>query len=175
MDDKQSSSSSNVVDGEVVEETPTELTETDSEVSSETPIKGEGGENGGSIIINMESMIKNYLATNDKLSVEAKKLKEMLDDIMNADPTYRQHTEEAKEAAKKKGQTKAEILKRPQAKELDDKLKTLKSEIKENQGALSDYLQEYQRLSGVDEIEGEDGQVRQIVYTARLVKKSFQL
>ena len=39
---------------------------------------------------------------------------------------------------------------------------------------LSDYLREYQRLSGSNEIEGEDGELREIVYTAKLVKKSAQ-
>lgn len=138
-------------------------------------VVADGEQNGGQILVNMEAMIKNYVAAIDKLNTEAKKLKEMLDDIFNNDPTFQQHSEAAKEAAKKKGQTKAEILKRPQAKELDDKIRTLKSEAKESQGALSDYLQEYQRMSGVDEIEGEDGEVRQIVYTAKLVKKSFKL
>ncbi len=130
---------------------------------------------GGEVIVNMEGMIKNYVASIDKLSVEAKKLKEMLDDIFDNDPTYKQHSEAAKEATKVKQQTKSEILKRPQAKELNDKIKTMKSEIKEQQGALSDYLQEYQRMSGVSEIEGEDGEVREIVYSAKLVKKSFRL
>jgi hypothetical protein len=74
-----------------------------------------------------------------------------------------------------KSKTKSEILKRPQAKELDDRIKTMKSEIKEQQGALSDYLQEYQRMSGVNEIEGEDGEMREIVYVAKLVRKAFKL
>ena len=132
-------------------------------------------QNSGQILINMEAMIKNYIADIDRVNTEAKKLKEMLDDIFANDPTYQQHAEAAKEASKKKAQTRAEILKRPQAKELDDRIRTLKSEVKENQGALSDYLQEYARMAGVNEIEGEDGEVREIVYTAKLVKKSFKL
>ena len=40
-----------------------------------------------------------------------------------------------------------------------------------NEG-LSDYLREYQRLSGSNEIEGEDGELRTIVYVAKLVRKS---
>jgi hypothetical protein len=111
----------------------------------------------------------------DKLQTEAKKQKEMLDDIFANDPTYQSHAEAAKQATKVKQATKAEILKRPQAKELNDRIKTMKSELKEQQGALSDYLQEYQRMSGVNEIEGEDGEVREIVYVAKLVRKSFKL
>jgi predicted RNase H-like nuclease (RuvC/YqgF family) len=148
-----------VVDGQVVDEETTEVSTV----------------NGGEVIINMEGMIKNYISSIDKLSEEAKKLKGMLDDIFNNDPTFAAHSEAAKQAGQVKQKTKAEILKRPQAKELDDKIRTLKSEVKENQAALSDYLQEYQRMSGVNEIEGEDGDMREIVYTAKLIKKSFKL
>ena len=63
-------------------------------------------------------------------------------------------------------------MKRPDVAALAGKLKSLKSEKKELQEGLSDYLREYQRLSGSNEIEGEDGEIRQIVYVAKLVKKS---
>lgn len=126
---------------------------------------------GGEVLVNMESMIKNHISAVDRINQEAKKYKEMLDDIFNNDETYKVHAEKAAEAAKVKGQTKAEILKRPHAKELDDKVKSLKAEVKELQGALSDYLQEYQRMSGVNEIEDDNGEVREIVYNARLIKK----
>lgn len=124
------------------------------------------------ILISMESMIKSNVTSIEKSSQEAKKLKEMLDDIFNNDTTFKAHSDEAKAAAKKKQNTKAQVLKQPQASELDNKIKTLKGEIKEAQDALSDYLQEYARLSGVNEIEGDDGEVREIVYSARLIKKS---
>ena len=124
------------------------------------------------VIINMEGLIKNHISSIDRLQEELKKHKEMLDDIFKNDPTYQEHLEKAKEASKIKQNTKKEILTRPQAKELDDKIKSLTSQIKENQDSLSDYLQEYSRLAGVNEIEGEDGEVREIVYVAKLVRKS---
>ena len=146
----------------------------------QTTVEGEIVESGtatkadqGSILINMESMIKTHIASIDKLQIEAKKQKEMLDDIFNNDPTYKDHDEKVKEATKVKQWTRAQILKKPQAAELDQKVKELKSQLKENQASLSDYLQEYARLAGVNEIEGDDGEVREIIYTARLIKKSF--
>lgn len=126
----------------------------------------------GQILINMESMIKSHISSIDKMQQELKKHREMLDDIFLSDPTFQEHLEKAKEASKLKQQTKTQILKQPQTKDLDDKIKTLRSEIKEQEAALSDYLQEYQRMSGVNEIEGEDGEVREIIYTAKLIKKS---
>lgn len=128
-------------------------------------------ETGGEILVNMEGMIKNHISAIDKLQEEVKKHKEMLDDIFENNPTYKEHSDKSKEASKVLGTTKAQILKQPQAAELSEKVKTLKSELKENQDSLSDYLQEYARLSGVNEIEGEDGEVREIVYSAKLIKK----
>lgn len=137
-----------------------------------TQVALEPGAPNSEILLNMESLIKGHMSTIDKLSEEARKLKEMLDDIFANDPTYQEHDKLAKEAAKVKQGTKQQILKQPQAADLDKKLKELKSELKENQGSLSDYLQEYARLSGVNEIEGDDGEVREIVYSAKLIKKS---
>src|SRR3989344_5866843 len=143
-----------VVDGQVIEEPKTQ--------------------DSSQIMLNMEGLIKGLIAQNEKLADEAKKNKEMLDDIFANDPTYQEHSEKAKEAAKIKGKNKKENLKRPQAAELDAKVKSLKSQIKENQASLSDYLQEFARMSGVNEIEGEDGEVREIVYTAKLIKKAWR-
>jgi hypothetical protein len=129
-------------------------------------------QSSGEVLINMESLIKTHMSAIDKLEQEVRKNKEMLDDIFNNDPTFKEHADKAKEAAKVKQNTKAQVLKQPQAKQLDEKVKSLKSQLKENQDALSDYLQEYARMAGVNEIEGDDGEVREIVYQARLVRKS---
>jgi len=151
MDDDETT-----IDGEIVE-------------STNTPQEADKG----TILINMESMIKTHMAAIDKLQIEAKKHKEMLDDIFNNDPTYKDNDEKAKEATKVKQGTKAQILKRPEAAQLDQKVKELKSQLKENQASLSDYLQEYARMAGVNEIEGDDGEIREIVYSAKLIRKSF--
>ena len=127
-----------------------------------------------SVLINMESMIKSLISSMDKLKDEMELNKGMLDDILNNDPTYKEHSDLAKEAAKVKSATKRQVLKQPQAAELAGKVQSLRSQIKENKASLSDYLREYQRMSGVNEIEGEDGEVREIVFTAKLVNKSFR-
>ncbi len=129
-------------------------------------------EDKSSVVLNMESMIKGLISTLDRQRDEVSKFAEALNDIFENDSTYKQHAKEAKEAAKVKSATKAQILKQPQAADLDNKIRTLKSEIKENQNSLSDYLREFQRMSGINEIEGEDGELREIVYEAKLVRKS---
>lgn len=125
-----------------------------------------------SIIMNMESMIKNTLQSIETAEEEVGRHKDLLDSIFENDSTYQEHDKLAKEASKIKSKTRQEILKQPQAADLNNKIKTLKSEIKENKSSLSDYLREFQRMSGISEIEGKDGELMQIVYTAKLIKKS---
>jgi len=124
------------------------------------------------LLLKIEEMIKTHLAQIDSLGEEITKRKDMLDDIFVNNETYQEHDKAAKEAARIKSNTKKEILKRADAAELSEKLKDLKLEQKELRNGLSDYLREYQRLSGSNEIEGDDGEIREIVYTAKLVKRS---
>lgn len=148
----------NVVDGEIVK-----------------PSKPSKPDDGVAVLLNLEQLIKTHITRIDNLKVERKKQKEMIDDILINDETYKQHNENAKKAAKIKAATKAQILIRPNVSSVADKLKNLTTEAKELEMALSDYLREYERLSGSNEIETDDGDVRQIVYVAKLVKKSSRL
>ncbi len=123
-------------------------------------------------VLELESMIKQGMTTMDRNKSELKKLKEMLESALLNDETYRTAAEKAKEAAKEKGKAKLNVLNVPANKQLEEKIKDLSTENKELSGAQSEYLREYARLSGTNEIEGDDGEVREIVYVAKLVKKS---
>lgn len=148
-----------------------ETLENSTEIEATAPVTEVGG---GDIVINLESMIKTTMAAIDTQFQQSREFKEMLDDILNNDPGYAGAVEKTKEASKVKQGERARVMKQPQAKDLDDKLKTLKSEMKENQGALSDYLQEYARMAGVNEIIDDNGEAREIAFTARLIRKSFK-
>jgi len=89
-----------------------------------------------------------------------------------SDPIYREFDDNAKAAAKDKLAAKKEILKKPDVADLSLKVQSKRSEIKELKEKMSDYLTQFQQLSGLNEIEGEDGEVRTIVYTARLIKQN---
>lgn len=128
--------------------------------------------NASDLVLNMEGMIKNLISTLDRQKEQAGKFQEALNDIFENDETYNTHAKAAKEAARVKSNTKQQILKQPQAADLFEKVKTLKSEIAENSASLSDYLREFQKMSGISEIEGDDGELREIVYTAKLIRKS---
>lgn len=129
-------------------------------------------DNDAILLVRIEEMIKTHMSQIDDLQEEITKRKDMLDDIFTNDETFQEHDKVAKEAAKVRSATKQQIMKRPDAAELSNKLKELKSEQSELREGLSDYLREYQRLSGSNEIEGNDGEIREIVYTAKLVKRS---
>ncbi|MEK7092599.1 MAG: hypothetical protein AAB907_03165, partial [Patescibacteria group bacterium] len=141
-------------DGEIVETSPT--------TSS----------NDAQVLLNLESLIKNNVASVDKLTEELKALRQMFADAFNNDPTYKELEEKAKDAIKAKTSTKSQLLRQPSVMQAGEKIKSISSEIREKKDALSEYLLEYQRLSGVNEIEGHDGEVREIIHSAKLIKKA---
>lgn len=137
-------------------------------VPSETPNTSDDS----SIMLNLESMIKSHLSSINRINEELKKNRQMFEDIFANDQTYQKHTEQAKEASKVKSATRAQLMKQPQVAQLSEKIKGQRSEVKQLQEALSDYLKEFQRLTGVNEIESDEGEVLEIVQVARLVRKS---
>lgn len=131
--------------------------------------------NDAALLVKIEEMIKTHTAQIDSLQEEITKRRDMVNDVFTNDETFQEHDKVAKEAARIRSNTRKEISKRPDVADVVNKLKDLKLEQKELKEGLSDYLREYQRLSGSNEIEGEDGQLREIVFVAKLIKKSSKL
>lgn len=158
-EDKQAKStdSEEVVDAEIVDAT-----------TSSIP----SAENDATVLLSLEQLVKNHIASIDKLKEELKKQKQMLEDGFMNDAVYQEHLRLAKEAIKVKSATRAQITKQPQNVILSNKIKTMTAELKDKQFALSDYLLEYQRMTGINEIEGEDGEVREIVNSAKVIKRA---
>jgi hypothetical protein len=63
-------------------------------------------------------------------------------------------------------------MSQPAVAAISSKVKGIRSDIKERQGALSDYLQEYQRMTGATEIEGKDGELRDIINNSKVIKQA---
>lgn len=125
------------------------------------------------VLSSLDELIKSHIASIDRLREEKKKLSETLADGFNNDAAFKQASDKVKEASKGRAAARAQILNRPGVLEIANKVKSVNAEIKEKQMSLSDYLLEYQRLAdGVNEIEGYDGEVREIVHIAKLVKKT---
>jgi vacuolar-type H+-ATPase subunit I/STV1 len=122
--------------------------------------------------LSVEALIKTLISRIARVKEDLKPVKEMLSDLLNNNEEYQKVAAEAKEVSKKKSSVKKEVLSTPEGKMANDKVAELRSELKEAQEALSSYLADYQRLTGSSEIEGEDGELRKIVYVAKLVRKT---
>src|SRR3989344_6296502 len=114
------------------------------------------------LLLRLEEMIKNNRKIIESSRTELKEQRQMLKDTFENDALYMEHNEEVKKATKVRSATKAEILKKADVATLNEKVKSLQSQIRESTEALSDYLREYQRVSGLTTIEGEDGEVLEI-------------
>lgn len=122
------------------------------------------------VLLSITEMINSNLASIERLEKEARKYGEMLQGIFDNDPIYQEHTKLAKEAQRVKSATKQQLMKMPNAADLAGKVKSFREQIKEQRAGMSDYLQEYARLSGSTDFEDGEGNVRKIVYVAKLVK-----
>ncbi len=124
--------------------------------------------------LNLENLVKSYVAKIDASEKELKEKAQMLKDAFENDVVYREHAEKAKEANKIRSSTKQQLLKQPAMAELSERIKDLKFDIQENKAMMSDYLQQYQKQTGATQIEVGDGEVLEIVSVVKLVKRSVK-
>lgn len=164
MDDQNNPNNTDdvIVEAEVISE----------EVVEETPVDADTPVGDAAILLNLEEMIKSYITSLDRLRDEQRKHREMFEDSFQNDPIFRENSEKAKEALKVKNTTRQQIVSQPSVIAIANKIKSVSGEIKEKQNSLSDYLLEYQRLTGSNEIEDNDGQLREIINSAKLIKRS---
>ena len=158
MDEPQKPEEEKIEEAEIIEESAEEPTE---EVSEDVMS-----------LLDIQDAINSRLKRLANLKEDVRPHKEMLDSIFANDEDFNEKNEIAKKASKDKGEARKRILRQPQAAELNQKISDLKDEGKELQEGLSYYLREYQRLTGANEFESEDGELRQIVYIAKLVRKT---
>ena len=134
--------------------------------------RSEDNNNGASGYLELTSLIKSNITLIDRLKDQAKEQKEMLESILDNDLIYQEHFEKAKEASRIKNETKKQLLSQPSAIQIAEKIKTLKENLKDAQESLSNYLKQFQETTEETQIEGEDGQIREIIKILKLVKKS---
>lgn len=144
-----------IVEGETIHE------------SANTPMSS--ADNAATVSLSLENLIRGHLGTLEKLKVQIAEQSDMLSNVLLNDATFKQHEEDAKKATKVKTATKAEIMKRPEVMQVSNKIKAAREELKEQQQTLSELLAEYIRTTGLDSIEMEDGKIKKIVTTAKLV------
>src|SRR5262245_4912185 len=102
--------------------------------------------------LNLEELIKGHIESLDKLRDELKKKREQFEDTFTNNPTYREHVEKVKEANKAKASARKQLTNQPAVAKLEQEVKDLKFDIKENSQTLSDLLQDYKEQTGATQI-----------------------
>jgi len=121
-------------------------------------------------LIELENMVKGGVEQIDRLTSEIKKLTEMMASACLNDEAFRKADEEVKRLTKERQKAKYAILQQPATKQLYEKLQDLKQEKKELTGAQSEYLREYKKISGSNQLELFDGSVMEIITVHKLIK-----
>ncbi len=123
-------------------------------------------------VLILEKKIRNTLATLSQQEGELAEQKEMYYDAFENDPVFREHDQEYEEAKKKRRKTKQEILKQPAVASLKERTSEIRAQVRDLRETLSEELQQYQRLTGNNIIENNEGETLEIINKAKLVKRS---
>lgn len=122
-------------------------------------------------IIELTSIINRTVSEINRLKEQIKANKQMVDDSYENDKNYHEQAEKVKDITKNLKTIKQQITKQPAVTQSSEKVKGLREDIKDQQDALSRYLAEYQKLTDATIIEDENGEIREIIHTYKLVKK----
>lgn len=124
------------------------------------------------LLLSLEQLIKSTIRNLETLGTELSEKRQMFADSFENDATFKEIEDKAKEATKVKLQTKQQIVKQPSIAQIALRIKDIAQEMRERKSTLSEYLLEYLRITGVNQIEAEDGVVHEIVHVAKLVKQT---
>ncbi|MCX7996166.1 MAG: hypothetical protein N2691_00190 [Patescibacteria group bacterium] len=122
-------------------------------------------------IMQVEDLINRQMADIEKMRDEVKLLKSSYEDIFKNDAKYRELDEKVKESTKLKKQYMRAMSKDPSVTKAAEDYQRKREELKDLQIGLSDYLREYNRVSGLSQFETQDGRLLEIVQVFKLVKK----
>lgn len=118
----------------------------------------------------LEGLIKEHVSSIQKLKEELKQNREMYDDSFINNPTFKEHSDRVKEATKAKSSVKQQIAKQPSVALLGQKVKDIRFDISEKNKTLSDLLIDYKQQTGATQLELFDGQIVDIVESAKIVR-----
>ncbi len=176
--DEEESATENTDEDEPKEETEVESSESEEEPKYATPnALNQRMDNEMDMstpaqsLISLESMINRYVGDIEKMKEQLKTQKDMFNDAVQNDAEYAQEEAKAKEINRVKNAAKQKITKQPAVASIVERMNTMKDEIKEMQEALSNYLQQFQKIAGTNQLVAENGEIREIVTTHRLIKK----
>ncbi len=123
-------------------------------------------------IVELTTIINRYEADLKKMKENLKIQSGMLHDAVEGDAAYHELEIQKKDIQKKMNEIKAKIMKTPAMEAVVAKVEEYKQEIKDAKEMLSGYLEEYQRVAGTNILEGENGEIKEIVPQYHLVKRN---
>jgi hypothetical protein len=127
------------------------------------------GKNKALDIMQIENMINSQMVDIDKKRDDVKLLKSTFDDAFKNDAKYREFDDKVKEANRLKTTYKQAMMKDAAIAQANSAFLNGRDELKDMQMALSDYLKEYHRVTGLTQFETSDGQMLEIVQSFKLV------
>ncbi|MCX6732147.1 MAG: hypothetical protein NTV98_01250 [Candidatus Roizmanbacteria bacterium] len=127
---------------------------------------------GSMTIVELTTLINRYEGDMKKMRDNLKIQSGMLRDAVEGDAGYHELDVQSKDLQKKKTEIKQKVMKTQAMEAVVAKVEEYKSEIKDAKEMLSGYLEEYQRVAGTNIIEGENGEIKEIVPQYRLVKRN---
>ncbi len=119
----------------------------------------------------VQNLVSRKAAQADELHQQIKELNESLKNILINDIQLSEAEEQAKESRKVIQQRKKELASTPESISIKAKLQELKDELADVEDGLSTQLLNLYQLTGVQEFETNDGQVREFVIKARVKSK----
>lgn len=123
-------------------------------------------------IVELTTIINRYEADMKKTKDNLKVQSGMLRDAVEGDAAYHELDIQMKDLKKKMNEIKQKIMKTPAMEAVVAKVTEYKEELKDAKEMLSGYLEEYQKVAGTNIIEGENGEIKEIVQQYRLVKRN---
>jgi DNA repair exonuclease SbcCD ATPase subunit len=127
---------------------------------------------GGMNIVELTALINRYESDMKKMRDNLKIQSGMLRDAVEGDAGFHELDVQSKDIHKKKNEIKQKTMKTQAMEAVVAKIEEYKSEMKDAKEMLSGYLEEYQRVAGTNIIEGENGEIKEIVPQYRLVKRN---
>lgn len=127
---------------------------------------------GAMTIVELTTIINRYEGDMKKMRDNLKIQSGMLRDAVEGDAGYHELDVQSKDLQKKKNEIKQKVMKTPAMEAVVAKIDEYRGEMKDAREMLSGYLEEYQRVAGTNIIEGENGEIREIVPQYRLVKRN---
>ncbi len=141
------------------------------EEQEDTKEVGATGSINSMSILDLTAIINRYILDIDKIKGTLKEKNAMYKDAFENDAEYHEQNLKVKDLNKLKNAAKQRILKTPALEALSAQIADSKLELKDLQDMLSGYLEQYQKVSGTNVIETEEGDIREIVPVYKLVKR----